>query len=361
MMVLVVVGSSGGHIFPALSFIDALKDKYPQVGALLILPKRNFIDRLQLAEYKVRYISISPITLRPNFKNLIAILGFLKGSLESFFIMLEFRPDIVVGFGSIVCLPLILLAWIFRIKILIHEQNVIPGRANRFLAGFADIIAVSFKDSMNYFKNRADKIALTGNPIRRGLKRIDKNEALDFFGLEDNKFTILVMGGSQGSHRLNAGFLKAVSSKASGPRIQVVHLSGVKDLDFLKQGYRDLNLDARLFSFLKDMHYAYSAADLLVSRCGATTIAEAMFFRLPALIVPYPFAYAHQLKNAQVLAELGCALIIKDSELDTDKLRQVLAGLLNNPDKISLMRYNYNNIPQPDAGNLLVGQAMSLV
>ena len=108
MMVLVVVGSSGGHVFPALSFIDALKDKYPQVGALLILPKRNFIDRLQLAEYKVRYISISPITLRPNFKNLIAILGFLKGSLESFFILLEFRPDIVVGFGSIVCLPLVL-------------------------------------------------------------------------------------------------------------------------------------------------------------------------------------------------------------------------------------------------------------
>ena len=358
MRVLVVTGSSGGHIFPALSFVDALQNRGQD--ALLVLPKSNFLDQSYLEGYKVRYICVSSIKLCPNFKNLIALFNFFKGFLEGASIISQFRPDVVVGFGSIASLPILLSGRMFKAKTMIHEQNVIPGRANRFLAGSADKIAVSFDETRSYFKCRAEKIILSCNPLRKELVKIDKVKALNFFGLGDDKFTILVMGGSQGSHSLNLGFLKAISMLPDRSRLQVIHLSGAKEELYLKDNYKQIGVNARIFSFLKDMHYAYSACDLFISRAGAATISEAIFFELPALVVPYPFAYEHQLKNSAILERQGCALIIKDAELQTDRLKLVLEDLLNNPEKIKLMRYNYNNIPKANAAELLVKETLRL-
>jgi UDP-N-acetylglucosamine--N-acetylmuramyl-(pentapeptide) pyrophosphoryl-undecaprenol N-acetylglucosamine transferase len=357
--VLVVTGSSGGHIFPALSFLDTLKEKQKNSDVLLVIPSGSIKAGILTDSCRIEYISISPIKLSLEFRNLAAIFGFLKGSLESFILLLKFRPEIVVGFGSLNCIPLVLLARLFRIKTLIHEQNVITGRANRLLARFSDRIAVSFPETRDYLKVNPKRIVLTGNPIRRGLKRIDKGIALSFFGFDAGKLTVLVAGGSQGSHRINMSFLKAVSMIGGACRMQVIHLTGVNDYDILNKSYGGINTKAKLFTFLKEMQYAYSAADLVISRAGATTVSELISFRLPAIIVPYQFAYKHQLSNAQVLERMGTAIIINDNELDAGILRRTLLDFMNNPRKIDLMRSRYDGVLVPDANTLLVDAAIS--
>jgi UDP-N-acetylglucosamine--N-acetylmuramyl-(pentapeptide) pyrophosphoryl-undecaprenol N-acetylglucosamine transferase len=290
----------------------------------------------------------------------VAIFGFLKGIAESFLILLRFRPDVAVGFGSLTCIPMILLSKLLGIKTLIHEQNVIPGRANRLMARFSDRIAVSFKETMGYLKDYQKKIALTGNPIRSELKKCGRSESLDFFGLSDNKFTILVMGGSLGSHNINVAFLKSISNFTDKTKLQIIHLTGAKDYEPLKNSYKNLDCIVRLYSFLKPMQYAYSACDIAITRAGATTIAEIMDFRVPAIIIPYPYAYQHQLDNAKVLERIGSAIIIEDSQLQTGILTETLNRLINHPDRLKEMSSCYNKLPVLEANVLLADEVLSL-
>jgi UDP-N-acetylglucosamine--N-acetylmuramyl-(pentapeptide) pyrophosphoryl-undecaprenol N-acetylglucosamine transferase len=358
--VLAITGSSGGHIFPALGFLDTLNNKHKDIDILLVLPKKSITHQAENVKYKLNYISISSIKLSFDLRDFSAILRFFKGSLESIIILLTFRPDVVVGFGSLVCIPMILFARFLGMKTLIHEQNVIPGRANRFLAKFTDRIAVSFAQTGDYFKAHKRKVIITGNPIRKELNRIDKHKALDFFGFNSDKFTILVMGGSLGSHRINFAFLRAVSALSDKSSFQIIHLTGPADYDLLKNSYKDLNISLRLFAFLEPMQYAYSACDLAVSRAGATTIREIIFFGLAAIIIPYPFAHRHQIANARVLQTIGSGIIIQDNELDSDILRKNIENLINNPERIKAMRSSYDNIPRLNANDLLVEAVLSL-
>jgi len=359
MKILVVTGSSGGHIFPALSFIEALKESDKKIDTLLVLPKKSLRQESLPASLKVKQISISVIKPGLGVGNLIALFNFFKGSFESLFLLLEYNPEVVVGFGSLNSIPLVLLAWIFRIRTLIHEQNVIPGRANRVLAKFADKIALSFSSTRDYLNVSREKMIITGNPIRKELKRIDRAEAFEFFGFNENKFTILVVGGSQGSHRINMCFLEAIANIPERSRFQVVHICGQMDFDLLLKKYEDLDLKFALYPFLNEMQYAYSAASLVISRAGATTVAELLNFGLPAIIIPYPYAYAHQSSNAQVLETMGVARIIKDDELDAQRLKQALLDLANNPEELKLMRLNFAVSIRPNAADLLIKEALS--
>jgi UDP-N-acetylglucosamine--N-acetylmuramyl-(pentapeptide) pyrophosphoryl-undecaprenol N-acetylglucosamine transferase len=359
--ILAVTGASGGHIFPVLAFLDSLKARGKGIEILLVLPKKNINQPIDNLNYGVRYISITSISLRASLKNISAVFNFLKGAVESLLILLEFKPALVVGFGSLTCIPMVLFAKFLGIKTLIHEQNMVPGRANRIMARFADRLAVSFRETSDYLKSCQDKTVLTGNPIRKELQRCDRREALDFFKLSDNKFTILVMGGSLGSHNINQGFLKSIPAFSDKKNLQVIHLAGAKDYESLEKSYQELDVSVRLYSFLKPMQYAYSACDLILSRAGATTITEIIYFAIPAIIVPYPYAYKHQSGNAKLLEKAGSAIIIEDSELGTTALPKVINELAKNPGKLKAMRSYYNNLSVPDADVLLVSEAFSLL
>jgi len=358
MKVLAVTGASGGHIFPALSFLDSLKDKHRDASALLVLPEKVLGTGIIPDGYNVSYISIWAVNPGLNPESFFALLRFFRGAWQSLILILKFRPDVVVGFGSIASVPVVLWAWFFRIKTVIHEQNVLPGRANRLLAKFSDKIAVSFQESRDFFKGSSGKVVFTGNPIRKGLKRMEKDKALAFFGLAPDKFTLLAMGGSAGSHKINLELLGAISGMRDKARLQLIHLCGSGDYKFLEEGYKDLNVNFRLFAFLNQVGYAYSAADLVICRAGATTLAEVMFFGLPAIIIPYPFAYGHQAANAEGLKNRGCAVVIKDSELNKDTLRQDLEEFLAGPGKIKKMRAGYDNMAIPETDGLLVTEAL---
>jgi UDP-N-acetylglucosamine--N-acetylmuramyl-(pentapeptide) pyrophosphoryl-undecaprenol N-acetylglucosamine transferase len=295
-----------------------------------------------------------------NLRNIAAIFNFLRGSLESLLILMRFHPDIVVGFGSIACIPLVLLAWVFRMKTVIHEQNVIAGLANKVMSAFTDKIAISFVKTKEYLSRYQNKLVLTGNPLRKELILVEKNKALDFFQFKPDKYTILVSGGSQGSSSINKEFLQAISRLSAQFDFQVIHLAGANDYAQVKNAYENLNITSRVFGFFKDMQYAYSAADLAVCRAGAITITELMFFKLPAVICPYPYAYQHQRANAEVLKTMGSAIIIEDSRLQEGKLTETIKSVFLDPAKLKNMRHAYNNITVTSTNELLVDAVMSV-
>ena len=190
--------------------------------------------------------------------------------------------------------------------------------------------------------------------------RVDKQQARDYFGFGKDKLTVLVAGGSQGSHRINEEFLNAVALIREKAKLQVIHLSGISDYGLLKQRYDGLGIGFALFDFLEPMHYAYCASDIALSRAGATTIAELVFYCLPAILVPYPYAYEHQYGNAKALEEKGCAVIIKDKDLNAGALKQNLEALISVRWRLDDMRGRFSVILRlrMPAG-LLVKEAMA--
>ncbi|MFA6216329.1 MAG: UDP-N-acetylglucosamine--N-acetylmuramyl-(pentapeptide) pyrophosphoryl-undecaprenol N-acetylglucosamine transferase [Candidatus Omnitrophota bacterium] len=361
MKILVVTGASGGHIFPALSFLDSCKKRPTCPEALLVLPRVSIKRHLDLSGYRTAFISVVPIGRKLTLQNAAALLQLCRAFFESLVILISFRPELVVAFGSIVCIPIVFFARLAGVKIMLHEQNVVPGKANMFLARFAHRIAVSFERTKAFFKNAGHKIVVTGNPLRSGLVRVDKKKALEFFGFESGLTTLLVMGGSQGSHRINLSFLEAIAAMPEREKLQVIHLAGSGDLETVQKQYRDLKMRARVFAFIESMEYSYSACDFVVSRAGATTLAELLFFGLPALIIPYPFAYAHQRENASVLAEDLGAVIIEEQQLNASRMRTVIADFLRRPLKNRTPSFDAESHIRLKADVTLVAEAFGLL
>lgn len=346
--VILASGASGGHIFPALAFLEKALEN-PKCQALLILPKSCRIKNIIPAGFKIEYVSLPGENLVDSVKGVLSCLG----------LVFKFHPDVVIGFGTIVSFPVVMLSWFLRAKTIIHEQNVFPGKANQVLAYFADKIAVSFSQSKIYFKNNTSKLALTGNPLRKGLIRIEKNTARQVFGFTPDKFTVLVSGGSQASHKINLEFFKAVGLLRDRTSLQVIHLCGQKDFAFLKRGYVDLAVTAAVYSFYEPMQFAYSACDLAVSRAGATSIAEIIYFQIPAILVPYPYAAGHQSANARILSEEGSAVVIKDEDLAAEPLKQKLEDYLGGNVALRQAQAGFNRLKQDNAAQRLVKEAFS--
>lgn len=360
MKILTVTGASGGHIYPVLAFLEMLTAEGEGNEALLVLPSRSLKVDFSSCKYPIKYISSGRVSLSFNRKSVFAFLNFLKGGWESFSILLKFNPDIVVGFGSIDSIPLVILAWFFRIKAIIHEQNVLPGKANRFLAKFVDKVAISFPESKRYLDLPANKLVLTGNPIRSSLKKVDKEKALNYFSFDKDKITILVMGGSQGSKHINAAFLNVAKSIKERVNLQVIHLLGKEERGEISGAYERMNIKAKVFDFFSAMEFAYSAADLAVTRAGASTISELVYFKLPAIIFPYPYAYEHQLENAKILGERGCAVIMNESNLENSLFLDKLELLIKDRNILNNMILRFNSFPVVSAAKRLKEEALSL-
>lgn len=357
MRILVVSGSSGGHIFPALALMESLQGNDHQL--LLVLPQKIRINKIPVGLWKIEYIHSANLSFNSVSKFILAVYYFLQGAWESLRIVIKFKPDVVIGFGSLNTVALVFWAWIFRKKTIIHEQNVLPGKANRLLSKLVDKIAISFDETKKYLNVSAEKIILTGNPLRGDLIRIDKKVALDFFKFKERKINILITGGSQGSHKLNSVCFRALSAYEKIEKLQLIHITGPEDFDILKANYATMNLSSRVFDFFNAMQYAYSIADLVISRAGATTIAELQKFKIPAMLIPYPFAYAHQLANAKVLEELGAAIIIEDKQLNAEKIKEHLSDFFNNPQKLENMCWAYERIKYLDAVSMLAKEVLN--
>lgn len=353
MKIVIACGGTGGHIYPGLSLYLALKKRLPDSDIILVLDNRAV--SLSIVSQEFNYISLPfvPLNFKFDLQDIFIVLKLLKGIFRCFGILIFSRPDIVVGFGGYASFFLVFLASLFRIKTIIHEQNIRPGQANSVLAFFVNRIAVSFSQSRDYFRFNYNKVKLTGNPLRPNLVKIDQNRAREFFGLPLNKFTILVTGGSQGAHRINITFPEAIGLIKDKAKFQVIHLCGEKDYPYLTNLYKELDVEARVFSFLDTMEYAYSAADIIISRSGAATINEIAFFSLASIIIPYPYARSHQIENARYLFQDKATLLIEEKELSSEVLKDKILQLFSDARLRESIANNALGLLRTDADNSL--------
>lgn len=353
MKIIIACGGTGGHIFPGISLYHALKKRKGDADILLVLDKRVISTQIITEEIPHICISAAPLRFKLDLQNTLFVLKLFKGIYHSLKILLGFKPDVVVGFGGYASFFLVLFARIFRIKTVIHEQNVTPGRANRILAYVADRIAIGFTQTNNYFSVNASKIKFTGNPLRPDLTRVERISVCDSLGLSPDKFTILIMGGSQGAYKINTVFLKTAGLLKNKSDFEFIHLSGEKDRFLLERGYKDLDIKAKVFSFFRSMGYLYSVADIVISRAGAVSISEIAFFGLPSILIPYPFVHRHQIKNAAYVCENNAAFLIEEKNLSPGILRDKILELFNNSSLRESMSRNILMLSVPQADEAL--------
>ena len=217
----------------------------------------------------------------------------------------------------------------FGIPTLIHEQNVVPGVANKFLAHFVKGVALSFEDTRRYFKG-CRRVRVTGNPIRPAIESASGEEALRFFGFSEKKITLLVLGGSQGAESINTVFFEVLNEFAAGVKdnLQVLHLCGKMAQSEAETRYAAAGVSAKVYSFFDRMDLAYAAAQVALGRAGATFLAEIKTKNIPAVLVPYPFAGGHQTMNAQAFKRENEAVIIPQAELNPRTLKNALEKYL---------------------------------
>ncbi|MFH0877071.1 MAG: UDP-N-acetylglucosamine--N-acetylmuramyl-(pentapeptide) pyrophosphoryl-undecaprenol N-acetylglucosamine transferase, partial [Candidatus Omnitrophota bacterium] len=316
--IMAVAGGSGGHIFPAAAFCLDIQRNYQNRAECILVTN---IGSKSNATSSLIPDSLTCVDLKASKTPS----GIWALAIRSLSVFLRFSPDVIVGFGGFCTVPLILLARLCGRKAFIHEQNVMPGRANRFLSAFAHKIFISFSGTQPYVQRFIRKVTLVSFPLRSSMVKMDKATALHFFGLNENFFTVLIIGGSQGSHVLNEKISEAVKQSPQADRFQLIHICGPSDEETLKGAYRQAGVRSKVFAFLNEMHYAYSAADLVISRAGAGAVMEITRLGLPAILVPYPYAGGHQKENAKFLAQKGAALLLEESQLTPVLLNGLLA------------------------------------
>lgn len=243
---------------------------------------------------------------------------------------------------------------------IIHEQNAVPGRTNLLLAKLVKSVCVTFEDSAAFFPK--GKVQVTGLPIRASMfQPRDKAEARAKLGLKPDGFTVFVCGGSQGARRVNELAIAAAPILA-GLGAQVFHQTGQRNYEDVKAGLPGDICDYKIAAYLDDPADAYWAADLIVCRSGASTLAELCAVGLPAILVPYPFAYAdHQARNAEVLVKRGAAVIMEESSASSEGLANQIAALIRDPEQMRKMAAASKSLARPDAAKAIVDVAKSLV
>ena len=365
MRVLIAAGGSGGHIFPAVALARTLRDKAADIGIRFVGSNKALDKRIFEKEgIPFSVISSNKLPGKASWAWLVFFVKLTFDIVSSFLILLSYRPNVVVGFGGYVSFPIIFSASVFGIPKILHEQNVSAGRTNKFLFRFADKIAISFKETGPLLGPYAGKAVFTGNPIRQAVFRDNKELGITRLGLDGRRFTILVIGGSQGAHFLNETFIRSLTGIEEVLRrtLQVIHITGIKDYEWAIKEYDCLRpIEARVYSFIDRIEEAYSASDLVVTRSGASAIFELAFFAKAMVLVPYPFANAHQAENAQIFCERGAAVKLDERSLSVKLFKDTLLGLLNDKGRLKRMGESARALSVPNASSNLADEVLSLI
>lgn len=300
--VVITAGGTGGHLYPAQGLAQQLtKESAPDL--LFIgggLGKNRCFDKNR---FPFREIACSPLLSRNPLKCMRGIGNLIKGVCQSIAILKNYRPDVVVGFGSYYTASVILAARFLKIPIILHEANSVPGKANKWMASFASCIGVSFPITRSFFRGKTVEVDL---PLREGysLNQVEKQDALAYYGFSEHRHTLLICGGSQGAKAINQ-LIEQCTPIIKSLSLQVIHLTGdpVK-ANVLQNLYHSKGIVAVVKGHETEMHMAWKAASAFIGRSGASTIAEAIEFEVPGILIPYPHATdGHQEKNADFLVD----------------------------------------------------------
>ncbi len=340
--VMVVAGGTGGHFYPGLAVAKELKNSGASVH--FVLRARDAVVPLVEKEgFAYSTIMAGGFERKISFKNFLSIAKLKIGCIQSFFLLLRQKPDVVLVMGGYLSIPPALLAKFFGIPVVLHEQNVKPGLANRVLGRWAKEIMVAFDDGKKYFSGH---VTVVGNPVRPEFLALPgKKEALFRFDLNPAKKTLLVFGGSLGAHRLNELVVQSLAELrelASG--WQILHVTGKADEERTKAAYAELSFAHHVTGYCHDMALAYAAADIIVCRAGASTVSELAVVKKPALLVPYPFASEnHQWANALVLKDNG-AVVSDEKDLAGGRMAHLLGSLMRDEKRRMMLGVGYGEL-----------------
>lgn len=319
------------------------------------------MQKVPEAGYKIIGLWISGIQRKLTIDNLSFPFKLISSLLKSGKIIRDFKPDAVVGVGGFASGPLLYRAALKKVPSLIQEQNSYPGITNKLLANRVNKICVA-NDKMDRFFPK-EKLVLTGNPVRKDILNITdkRKEAQEFFNLDATKQTVLVIGGSNGARTINYSILAQIDKMAAA-EIQLIWQTGKHYYDEVLAETKNTDLkNFRIFEFLKEMHLAYAAADIVVSRAGALSIAELCLVGKPVIFIPSPnVAEDHQTKNAQTLVDKSAAVLIRDDEAKSKLVESTLQLLNDNDWQISL-KENIKKLAIPDAADKIADEILSLI
>jgi UDP-N-acetylglucosamine--N-acetylmuramyl-(pentapeptide) pyrophosphoryl-undecaprenol N-acetylglucosamine transferase len=353
MRLLLAGGGTGGHLFPAVALAQELKTEEPAAELLFVGTARG-VEAKVLPElgYSLEKIDMEGFVGKPVLKKLGVFLMLMRSVGQSIRILKRFQPQVVVGVGGYASAPVLLAARFMGKPVLIHEQNAVPGLANRLLGRLAQRICLSFEDEQKFFP--VGKTLLSGNPVRRGIVGCPPPEG---------EPVLLIFGGSQGAAAINRAMIEALPLlERWRDRLAIIHQTGAQDEDQVRRAYEDAGWRKfRVASFITDMSAAYAAAHLVVCRAGATTIAELCGCGRTALFIPLPRAAGdHQTRNAEALEGRGAALLLKQKDLTPAKLAAEIAALLDHPQRLKTMAQAMRALGKPEAARLVLRECRLL-
>jgi UDP-N-acetylglucosamine--N-acetylmuramyl-(pentapeptide) pyrophosphoryl-undecaprenol N-acetylglucosamine transferase len=348
--VMIAGGGTGGHLFPGVAVGKEVLNRYPGSEILFVTAGREMEAKI-LAEagFQRATIAVEGIKGRGWPEALKAIMKLPYGLGQAVNIIARFSPDLVLGVGGYSAGPVCLAARLMGVPVAVHEQNSFPGLTNRLLSRVAHMVFISFEESRDYFPAR--RVFLTGNPIRENFLEKDEGK-----GKETTAFTILVTGGSQGARAINKAFLGALEiMKHKGRNPEVIHQTGEKDIDWVKEEYHRRGLRGDIMPFIKDMRQAYLRADIFLGRAGAGTIFELAAMGKPSILIPYPYAANnHQETNARVLAGVGGAKVLLQEDLTPERLAGLLTGYMDDEGALRKMGERVRTAAKPEAAKAIV-------
>jgi UDP-N-acetylglucosamine--N-acetylmuramyl-(pentapeptide) pyrophosphoryl-undecaprenol N-acetylglucosamine transferase len=358
--IIIAGGGTGGHIFPAIAIANALKQKDPTIDILFVGAKGKMeMEKVPQAGYKIQSIDIAGLNRSSLLKNIGLPFKLLKSFIQVKNIFKQFSPDAVIGVGGYSTFPVLKFAQTRRIPTFIHESNSFAGKANKMLAQKCAKVFTGTDGMEKFFP--AEKIIVTGNPVRNEIVNasVTKGEALKFFSLEENKPTLLVVGGSLGARSVNEAVAAHINDLLKAG-IQLIWQTGktyVKEAAAYSAEHKEIWAN----EFIKNMEYAYAAADIIMARAGAMTVAEICVAKKPVVFVPYPFAAEdHQTVNAMQLVKKNAAFMVKDSEAK-DKAVAMVINLAKNEELRKQMSENLAKLAITDAADRVANEILKTI
>ncbi len=344
--ILIMAGGTGGHVYPALAVADRLKEKGFHLFWLgtskgmesNVVPNHGY-PLLKINVAGVRGNGILRLLFTP-FMLLIALF-------QALMIMIKVRPVAVLGMGGFASGPGGIAAWLMRIPLLIHEQNAIAGLTNKLLAPFAVSIMAAFPGAFKESK----KLTITGNPVRKDIVNLPEPESR-YANRDSKTLKILILGGSLGAKKLNEFIPDTLFSLASEYQFEIKHQCGERHIDATESIYKDHDINVEVMPFINNMAEVYAWADIVICRAGALTIAELAATGIASILIPFPYAVDdHQTENAKYLSEKDAAILIQESQLNIDKLKELLLKFCHAPEKLKQMAIKARSLAKPQATN----------
>ena len=353
-VIMIAAGGTGGHIFPAVSLARELK-KRNEGRRIIFMGTKRGLERKIIPAEGFELIELNAGGVKG--KGMIDKVSAMLKALLSFFWCMGYiarvKPSIVIGAGSYVSGPVVSAAWLLGLPTMIQEQNLYPGITNRLLSRIARGCAVSFEDSKRYLHG---KVVFTGNPVREDFTHLKKKE-------RGGKLSVLIFGGSLGARTINRGMMEALPLiKIHKERLSITHQTGSADFEMVKESYRKEGIEAEVLEFINDMPKRFESADIIISRAGASTIAEIIAAGKASILVPLPSAANdHQRKNAEALSRVSAALSCEDSRFSGRYVAETMRSFLDDPSRIDEMEKHAASLYSAGAAGKIADMAERLM